>query len=653
MKSATGVEKEQLRLNLRGYYLQKADALDQIRKSQEQANKAAEAFNNWLSAGVSVGDENAKRVSTINQLLRERARLARIPEPTQKGAFPTLDAEWANAQARIREIDQKLPTLRNQVFDLSKGFSDAFAEMAQSWMDNVQIMQDVKLLPKKITPEMKGQLLYLQTQIGRGLTVKEMELAFKFLIDPKAKNKLSTQLKNLLRDIVKETTVEIKPKVKLARHKLNLQEAVFGRTKLTPSAELQAKLKTNQAKTEADKFLELINGMKPVFNAQLKPGTDAARRKGVESGNAFAEGIVQGFGEVNLSRTINITINKHINTINKEFGNQSPSKVWARTVGRPFGEGVLLGIIKGLDNIKDVIKQIRQVQRKLRKALKAGNKEVIKELRQELRDLKKEMREGIAQARKDAIENAAQMMLDTFKGFRDDLRSMFFTGLNDMQRMLLDWGVTLSVPDLTKGLREQTAKLQDFINDWNNLMSRGVPPELLMQLREMGEEGVAIIDALAAGTDVDVSGYVAAWQEAQQLITQGSNTLMDTQLAIWRKMGTELMLGFLAGLKDEEEGLLKYFRKLFKQMLKEEKKSNKSGSPSRVYREEGRNIMAGLKQGLMDTNVVVPTPRMGTMSSLAGGAAGGTTVNMVIHAHHDETLWATMQKATFRLRNRR
>jgi TP901 family phage tail tape measure protein len=207
----------------------------------------------------------------------------------------------------------------------------------------------------------------------------------------------------------------------------------------------------------------------------------------------------------------------------------------------------------------------------------------------------------------------------------------------------------------TNALQGQINKLNQFGDVITTLEGRHVPFSILQEIVSMGPDALPFAQALSAMSDVDLGNYVAMWNDYQAKLSKLTDQFMVDQVNEWRKHGSAIAAGIIAGVIDEQDDLLKFFRKLFINLLKESKKETKSHSPSKVFAGVGRDIVDGLAMGLATgEGMKVPTPKLGGAWMRGNGysAGGGTLIHMEVNAHHDESLMTTLERASFRLRHR-
>lgn len=619
LKGAEGDERGSIKRQIARLILDRADAYGALNQAAGKALGTIRNFNNFLNEQGTIAamvEQKQRGIADQQKIIRDIQKQIRDMGITDMDSNLIPDL----LLARISEARRRIAELRAQMQTLQQGSFQAGQTMANSFRVAVRDLVKIGELPKGITDGMIRDVMALQVKMGRILTRKEMKMVFRALIDPKSMANLPKQVQAFLRRQRKQR-VEIEATVKLNRQKLGMDEKRFQAQK---GIEFTPNLNKQRVQRQTQEFLGWFKANKklPPFQASVSPA-------GSTLGRQLAEGIKAGFGTVNLSVAINATINKTIKDVRQDQEISSPSKKWARLVGAPIGQGVILGMLVAMNSITSEFKRGSPKWRA---------------------DIRRQLVAAFNQAARDAGQN----MADRMREIRDQLQGDFFEGIGELNELRVEWGVILNTRDLTANLQEQIANLRKYNQNWTALLNRKVPLKLLQQLQAMGPEGQAIISALASGSQEDLNAYVRAWQEAQRLLNRTARNQMRQQIRLWRRMGRNIAFGIMAGLRDEEQGMLNYFTRLFRRMFGAAVRFNRSRSPSKRYEGEGRNIVQGLRKGLRSGyGVTVPMPGVAPYRPSWGLAGNNGKMEMHVHAHHSESLMTTMERARFRWQNRR
>jgi hypothetical protein len=218
------------------------------------------------------------------------------------------------------------------------------------------------------------------------------------------------------------------------------------------------------------------------------------------------------------------------------------------------------------------------------------------------------------------------------------------------------WQETLAPEEILTTMGENADALREFDTILQSLATRGLSPAILQQLREMGPEALPLLRGLNSMTEEQLitgdKSFVKLWKETHGLIDTAAKEFVDGQVALWREQGSKIAAGLIAGVMDEQAQLLSFFRGLFKNLLAEAKKETQSHSPSQVYYDLGRNIVEGFQLGLSSMTPSIAMPSTGSIAGAFSHRAGGG-INMTVNAHHSESLQSTLERTSFRMRQRR
>jgi len=238
--------------------------------------------------------------------------------------------------------------------------------------------------------------------------------------------------------------------------------------------------------------------------------------------------------------------------------------------------------------------------------------------------------------------------------------ALWISAQDQIKKAKADWMKAMNPDEILTGLSDQVTALETWEAALQSLAQRGVPKEIIRQLREMGPEALPLLQGLVTMTDDQLfgeDGFVNLWKRAHDDINTSAVAFVDTQVALWREQGSKIAAGLIAGVLDEQDQLLKFFRNMFKNLLDEARKETKSHSPSEVYYALGVDIVQGFQQGLNSMTTKLKTPQAPTIGrgTVAGGllASGQPGINMTVNAHHSESLSTTLERASFRMRQRR
>lgn len=352
--------------------------------------------------------------------------------------------------------------------------------------------------------------------------------------------------------------------------------------------------------------------IKQTVDTKFKPSAAALTVEARALGAAVKHGVMAGASGLGSALAFQIELDMHIalQAGKKAAQAKSPSKLFARELGKPLAQGVE----KGFKDQKLGAKLSAEMRKMILKA--AGT---------DLKGLKgKERAKAVADAIKGAFDTAIQTMKSKWQEIHD-LNVTNFGTLFDTQniRDKMDWGVALNISDLRTSLKDQMDRFRKFNSDLAVLRKRGASRSLIEQIRQLGPDAQPQLSALTGATKKELKQYNRMWVQSQRQLNAATNSQFKSMIKHWRAQGRAMAVGLLLGLRDEGPQLERYFRRLFANLLQGAKRTNKSHSPSLVYMQEGRNIVNGLKLGMEQAarGMMVPQPGRGlTRLAPAGGS---------------------------------
>jgi TP901 family phage tail tape measure protein len=606
LKQAPQEQKAGLQSQIQRAILDRADAYDRLGEAATTANMRIRGFNRFLEDQATIFDKIASKQRIVDQF----QKILALPRPERENAAFALGFTPEALAGQVQRLTANINDLRGASQNASNALVNNFTKMVRSF-------QQAELLPKNISQDAIGDILKLSEKIGRMPNLKEMRLFFKAEVDPKSLADLPAQVQRFIRSQQQQ-----RAKVKVAA------DLSFQGARLEHIAQMTGKVPKIQVDADNSKAKQEVNAFKQWFggNNKIPPFHISSQPSGVALGTAIKSGVLAGVAGLgaSLSASLNAQIDAAIAAAQANLKSGSPSKVTADKIGKPMMQGVIVGIISEFGNLK-------------RSAF----------------DSAKEWQKAWEQAFQDAKKSATDFLRGYYDDIRSSLQDTFFSQpFGDLNQIRRDFGVALNVKDLTADLKANTKDLNKFDNQWDKLLKKGAPLKLLQQLQAMGEDGTAILSSLAGASNKDLKRYIKAWKQAQKALNQIAKQQLKQQVKEWKKMGKAIAAGIMLGIKDQSPKLMHFLRNIFLQMFHEAQHTNKSKSPSKLYAEEGKNMMMGLQMGM--DQAAMRMPAVGGARLRGGGFrhGGQAPFTQIIHAHHDESLSSTLRRATFRMKHR-
>lgn len=632
------------KLNLQGLRLQVARSQRALGAATKQYQTAREGFRDLASkanqqlSGTDFRASQAQIKSLTDQINAAKRALPGLELKARTGQ-PQDVANWGAAFAHVQQLEGELAKL--------KAASDATSSSVRKSVSNY-----IKAALPNITGEQLQVLEQATEKVGHILTPKQM----KILLKTEGGKEAVQLLKNLekgQKDLGRRHTVmHISTKVDtkggksaadIARQQFQTHHANFqaGKISADPNPAIQAAKKASAA-------LDKVGNKKvhPQINTQFKPDVGSVASTGASLGAAAKTGVLAGASGLGaqLGAQMSADVVSAINQAKAAAEAKSPSKKTKREIGIPLAQGIIEGFSGEMK--KNWNRTAKSVQRLIIKGLDFSGQS------------KKEIAKTISDAYKQAMDTAVQTLKDKWQEIHDLNQQNFgelFQGEGIATK--IEWGQKLNIGDLQKDLNAQLAKFRDFNASLNRLRRRGGPQSLIDQLRQLGPAAQGELDALNGATKAELRKYERTWKASQRAINRATKQQFKQQVKEWKSQGKAIAAGILMGLRGEERGLERYFRHIWQRMIHATRKHNKSHSPSRLYAQEGVNVIEGFRLGMerASRGMAVPSPGVGPAWGRRGahaGAGGGMVINQTIHAHHSESLDTTLRKANFRLKHR-
>lgn len=211
-------------------------------------------------------------------------------------------------------------------------------------------------------------------------------------------------------------------------------------------------------------------------------------------------------------------------------------------------------------------------------------------------------------------------------------------GLKERASFLAQADVSVPNPNVAgaagilQNLRGILARSVEFAADIKKLQKEGLNQTAINQFLAAGPTE----PALRAANDLIQAGQAAITgaggiNDLQTQIAKQGESLGTTLGANFQDAGAQAAKGLIDGIQSGIPAMEKAMSTVAASLVKQIKKDLKISSPSLVFAEHGKQIVAGLALGIATSNVpTVPSPRLGPAGKLG---AGGYQVDHSIHFH--------------------
>jgi len=222
-----------------------------------------------------------------------------------------------------------------------------------------------------------------------------------------------------------------------------------------------------------------------------------------------------------------------------------------------------------------------------------------------------------------------------------------FSSINDL---LMQFGQSIPVPiqiiqnDLDVQMKN-FAKLRD---GYAALVKKGVPPEVVSQIQQMGMAGLPFIQGLLNASGPQFQKWLASMKKSHGDIVKATEIDFDAQLAQWKKYGSDIATKMIDGLSSDaaqatiKGGFDKYVMQVFGKTLRDNMaKTIATNMQAAMEEAAAANAAKDKEKGL--TKAQIKAAREAATKALAGGPKGKPQPTVVDKAGKAGTTAATRQ----------
>lgn len=118
-----------------------------------------------------------------------------------------------------------------------------------------------------------------------------------------------------------------------------------------------------------------------------------------------------------------------------------------------------------------------------------------------------------------------------------------------------EWGITPRIQDLIRDLRLQNQQFAEWRRGLDALFKKGVPTEMIDELRSMGpEEGQPIIDNILRAKPGQVNALISEWKKRNKQIQDATKIDFSREINQFRKAGVNMGEAIIDGFQDAKVG---------------------------------------------------------------------------------------------------
>ena len=483
LKGATGLEREQLKISLAQAYIERAVALATVSSAQQRAMKSSQAVSTAIYNQVRNLELVRKKRQEIQQLTREM----NVP---------------GRGQDDVRLYQEKIEKLRTEINRLTAAGVYAGQALQRGVGQSLRELERSNIIkyPQRIFGQLRASAAQFATQTGRMPTIPEMQMMIKAILDPGSLKNMPAQIQQAI-GIVKVRAEVVKAKGGVRDEQRDVQEAARhggerggGANIIKQQIQLRgASDALRTAKTKADEIKKVFGKtVTKTIKVRMQPAKTF--NLGLQAALGIARGIEAGTDDI--ARAAAAASAAAVISGGKELETGSPSRKTERLIGKPFVQGIVMGLIRNSKQASDaavfVIDQMEgktvakmtsflQKQAQLFQKMNANLSALVRrgvplQLVEQLAQMgaegakqiaklttatKPELNKFVAAWRHaqgqvlasgkfnwtkyiETVNAAAQKLLDIYNEMRDNLRSFLMSALQDTTRLGQEIGDTIA-----------------------------------------------------------------------------------------------------------------------------------------------------------------------------------------------------------------
>lgn len=338
---------------------------------------------------------------------------------------------------------------------------------------------------------------------------------------------------------------------------------------------------------------------------QVKGALSGAAGWLISAGKDLMRGFMDGIGSMasSLADKARSVAQGAVDSVKGFLGIHSPSRVF-RELGIYTMQGFNIGLSRGSEDTK---KTLDKVTARIKKILdkRYDGKQLARHTRKVAAALKSEYdlvrRNGRAYDKVTAaIEKARDRLASIRKTAADYARSIKDSVVSFGSITSLEEGHLNDPGALVAQMKDRVTQARDYANMLKRLKAQGLNKTTLQQLIDAGVEGgQAQAEALLAGGNSTIKQI----NKLTAQLAQTGKSLGNQMAQHYYGAGIQAAQGLVKGLQAQQAAVTRWARKLAQALAKAVRSELGIHSPSRVFRDLGRQTALGLQIGLEDVHV--------------------------------------------------
>lgn len=168
-----------------------------------------------------------------------------------------------------------------------------------------------------------------------------------------------------------------------------------------------------------------------------------------------------------------------------------------------------------------------------------------------------ELAEIQRQTRQQAVDNLRQMYVQlesvNKQAFGELFQGPWLT--SETFDIAKEWGIQPRIQDMIRDLHEQNLRFKAWRNSLDALFKRGLPMEMIDELRQMGpEQGMPLIDNILKASPQQTQRLINEWKRRNQQIKAATKMDFSNEIRQFQKAGMNMGEAMINGFQDANVG---------------------------------------------------------------------------------------------------
>lgn len=491
-QNTPGADKVAVGIQIQRAILNRADAIDVLRRTQGRATAGATAFTRGVRA-------TAQALVNYGMVHKQIQPAIAAVTMWQKLENTSLRAGGGAAYAKeLNAAKNNLRQLRAEQQLYQKSVIKSGDVAGVSFKRIVKDMQNAQMLPGKIGPQQMSTALGAALRLAQGgqkIGLAKIKMLIQAELDPFSIRLLPKKVQAALKASSRQQ-VQIQMKIKSDAKAQQGIKAILKTTKLDQIAHISPHINAAALNTTKSSITGKFKTPIPQ-PIHLGPVTPDA----LGLGASIASGVAKGINNGAIQAAAVAAATSAIAAAKAAIGSHSPSTKARDEIGIPFTQGIMVGIYKGTP----ALEQAARVSVNL---MAGAAVQAFQGIQMPTLFSGKVMDDWDKKTKQLATN------LD-HRAARISTRKVKYK--SPLPNFKLGFGLEL------KDLTNQVKDVHTFMSSLDQLRARNVPEKLLEQLAALGTDGAKFIVKLTTASKKELDKYVKLWSQADKEIKNAVN----------------------------------------------------------------------------------------------------------------------------------